>query len=499
MSPVSREKTEERTGRSRSTVLSSGSHKPWRPYAFQDLEKVSRAQQLLIQRLEWLLPSAAASGRAVESIKSRLKALFDTEVSFLVDYMHAIRPRELRKYVADPTFLAIVAPAPHKSRGFLEVELGLAHATIDTLLGGAVEAAALRPLSDIDEGVMSFVVLEALRALAPNIEPGLPRMRLEGIARSVNEAVSVLGDEPQVAVLQFKACLGDHAGFVRLFIPSTVVGMTNPPRGGQERRARRAREMQDNISRLKGVKTWIRAEIGTGEITNGDLAGLQSGDVVLIDGVSARPDLGQPGTASLRVGLGRVGHFKAQVAVVEGRYQAKVLGFVAGGEGRHAREPGEEEEEAAEALSDEDGPDRDDEEDLDELDPPELGEEEAEADEDSDYDEATSPGDLSHGASGLGSAGSAGSGGKTMSEGSSEMSGEGSELLNDIPLQIAVELSRVSASAEEVVSLKVGQVIDLHRVPGEPVDLSVNGKIVARGELVEVEGHLGVRILSLAG
>ena len=84
-----------------------------------------------------------------------------------------------------------------------------------------------------------------------------------------------------------------------------------------------------------------------------------------------------------------------------------------------------------------------------------------------------------------------------MSEG--EMSVEGAELLNDIPLQIAVELSRVSASAEEVVSLKIGQVIDLHRVPGEPVDLSVNGKIVARGELVEVEGHLGVRILSLAG
>lgn len=493
MSPRSAEQTQERTGLSRSTVLSSGSHKPWRPYTFQDLERVSRAQQLLIQRLEWLLPSAAASGRAVESIKSRLKGLFDTEVSFLVDYVHAIRPRELRKYVADPTFLAIVAPAPHKSRGFLEVELGLAHATIDTLLGGAVEAAALRPLSEIDEGVMSFVVLEALRALAPNIEPGLPRMRLEGIARSVNEAISVLGDEPQVAVLQFKACLGEHAGFVRLFIPSTVVGMTNPPRGGQERRARRAREMQDNLSRLSGVKTWIRAEIGTGELTNGDLAGLQSGDVVLIDDVSVRPDKGQPGIAALRVGLGRVGYFQSQVAVVEGRYQAKLGEFVPGEEGRHAREPGEEEEEAAEALSeDEQSPGPGDEQ-LDALDAPDLEEPGEGEDEEGDQDEATSPGDFVKSRGGASSGG-----GKTMSN-DAEPSSEGSELLNDIPLQIAVELSRVSATAEEVVSLKVGQVIDLHRVPGEPVDLSVNGKIVARGELVEVEGHLGVRILSLAG
>jgi flagellar motor switch protein FliM len=69
--------------------------------------------------------------------------------------------------------------------------------------------------------------------------------------------------------------------------------------------------------------------------------------------------------------------------------------------------------------------------------------------------------------------------------------------LSDIPLQIAVELGRVAISADEVVALKVGQVLDLNRLPNEPVDLSVNGKAVARGELVEVEGHLGVRVISL--
>jgi flagellar motor switch protein FliM len=76
---------------------------------------------------------------------------------------------------------------------------------------------------------------------------------------------------------------------------------------------------------------------------------------------------------------------------------------------------------------------------------------------------------------------------------------EGGDLLADIPLQLAVELARVPVTADEVVALKVGQVIELHRSPGEPVELSVNGKVVARGELVEVEGQLGVRVLSLAG
>ena len=71
--------------------------------------------------------------------------------------------------------------------------------------------------------------------------------------------------------------------------------------------------------------------------------------------------------------------------------------------------------------------------------------------------------------------------------------------MNDITLNMTVELGRVPITAEEVVSLKAGQVIDLGRVPGEPLDLSVGGKIVARGELVEIEGNLGVRVLSLNG
>jgi type III secretion system YscQ/HrcQ family protein len=77
--------------------------------------------------------------------------------------------------------------------------------------------------------------------------------------------------------------------------------------------------------------------------------------------------------------------------------------------------------------------------------------------------------------------------------------GEGAEMLNDIPLQIAVEIGRVPVTADEIVALKVGHVFDLNRVAGEPLDLSVNGRIVARGELVEIDGNLGVRILTLAG
>jgi type III secretion system YscQ/HrcQ family protein len=76
---------------------------------------------------------------------------------------------------------------------------------------------------------------------------------------------------------------------------------------------------------------------------------------------------------------------------------------------------------------------------------------------------------------------------------------EAADLLSDIPLQLMIELGRVPMNADEVVGLKVGHVIDLNKQAGEPLDLSVNGKVVARGEVVEIDGALGIRIVALAG
>ncbi|MGQ0505230.1 MAG: type III secretion system cytoplasmic ring protein SctQ, partial [Myxococcaceae bacterium] len=277
----------------------------WRPYRFSNLEKISRAQMLLLTRLEWLLPSAASTARVSEQVQKRLRELFETDVRMVVDYVHVLKPNQLRKIVADPTFLAVLAPAPHKTRGFLEIELSLAHAMIDELLGGGGETVALRPLTDIEEGVMSFVLLETLKALAPNIEPGLPRIRVEGIAKTVEEAAGALSEEQHVVVVQLKSVLGSHAGFVRIFLPESLLGMTSPPRDGPARKARRAVETAANIGRLAGLSTWLRAEIGRAEITGRDLGGLHAGDVVLLDEVTARTDRGEAGTARLKVGLGK--------------------------------------------------------------------------------------------------------------------------------------------------------------------------------------------------
>jgi flagellar motor switch protein FliN len=71
------------------------------------------------------------------------------------------------------------------------------------------------------------------------------------------------------------------------------------------------------------------------------------------------------------------------------------------------------------------------------------------------------------------------------------------DLLMDIPLEISVELGRVKMLVKEVVELGSGSIVEIDKAAGEPVDVMVNGRLVARGEVVVIEDNFGVRITEI--
>jgi flagellar motor switch protein FliN len=70
----------------------------------------------------------------------------------------------------------------------------------------------------------------------------------------------------------------------------------------------------------------------------------------------------------------------------------------------------------------------------------------------------------------------------------------GIELLMDVALEVSVELGRSHMAIAEILALRTGSVIELDKLAGEPVDVSVNGTLIARGEVVVVDEKFGVRI-----
>lgn len=70
-------------------------------------------------------------------------------------------------------------------------------------------------------------------------------------------------------------------------------------------------------------------------------------------------------------------------------------------------------------------------------------------------------------------------------------------LIRDVPLEVTVELGRTSKSISDILEFAPGTIIELDKIAGEPVDVLVNGKLVAKGEVVVIEENFGVRVTEI--
>lgn len=70
-------------------------------------------------------------------------------------------------------------------------------------------------------------------------------------------------------------------------------------------------------------------------------------------------------------------------------------------------------------------------------------------------------------------------------------------LLADIPVQVAVEIGRLKLPLRDLLNLEPGAVLELDRPADAPVDVLVNGRLVAHGEVVVIDGEFGVRVTDI--
>ncbi len=70
-------------------------------------------------------------------------------------------------------------------------------------------------------------------------------------------------------------------------------------------------------------------------------------------------------------------------------------------------------------------------------------------------------------------------------------------LLLDIPLQVTVELGRTRRQIRDILEMSQGFIIELDKLAGEPVDVLVNNKLIAKGEVVVIDENFGVRVTDI--
>ena len=85
----------------------------------------------------------------------------------------------------------------------------------------------------------------------------------------------------------------------------------------------------------------------------------------------------------------------------------------------------------------------------------------------------------------------------TPEENQSSLDKKNLDFILDIPLQVTVELGRTKLLVKDILQLNQGAVVELTKLAGEPLDIFVNSKLVARGEAVVVNEKFGVRLVDI--
>jgi flagellar motor switch protein FliN/FliY len=88
-------------------------------------------------------------------------------------------------------------------------------------------------------------------------------------------------------------------------------------------------------------------------------------------------------------------------------------------------------------------------------------------------------------------------GGAAARGGGVSVRGGGLDMLHDVEMEVSAELGRTRMSVRELLSLSPGAIVELDRAAGSPADLLVNGRLIARGEVVVVDENFGIRITEI--
>jgi type III secretion system YscQ/HrcQ family protein len=408
-----------------------------RPHALTPSRRLTRAQALL--------EGALLAGGGVGSLAPGVCESVGAALGRLVGAPCRLEPRaprlvscsELLELLPEPCCGAVLAREPGAPRVLVVADAPLALELLDRVLGGDGKAAHLpRPLVAAEAGVLSYVVLELLCAARADAPAGAFAALL-CLERLVGGAAEVV------------ASLGAEPGM--LFVPvaldvggtpgtvSLLVPLSLLTARGAADPARRAAWRRSLLEVAGPLRLEARVELdGAWTLSPADLLGLAPGDVVLLGCPPPRPEGAPAGLeVSARLGRGRAGALRCRL---------------------HPDDPNRLELVALETRA---------------------------TPEDLMLDAVTeAPGPHAEPAALVSGA---------------DVPCAAAALLEDVPAPVAVELGRLSLTVAQLVALEPGRILRFNRTTSDPVALALDGRLVARGELVEVDGELGVRVIALLG
>lgn len=492
-----------------------------RRFRLDELERFPREVRDVHRALFKIMPELVFADDFLAKVRQVLTQYTDMDIDLWLHSMRVVPRTKLRALIPGATFIAVIGLPPLTEKVLLEVDLRFCYRVVDALLGGrGVTVDIHRPLTEIEHGVFSFLFLKVLQLFYGDLHnPEQMGVRLEDMRNDLKSCADIVRHDDMWLVASWKMNFDLDVGYVRAVMPTSLARkiVDEHPEPGSALQQRMHDRIRERMYRLAGVTVEAPVEIGRIELSPGDVEQLDPGDIILLENCHVQISDGMiHGPATMTVGLGEHGIIHGQVGAGHGDPPQLVFEVTQIEIRQQPREhdpqiihgePGNPEEVMAEYEAPP-------EEYYDEADDGSTTEDDVFDEDwgidDEDHGEDEEYGDYEEGYEEQGyEEGYEEQGYEEGAEGYEEQPEEdipiddgdnlveAEPLLGDVPIHVVVELGRVQLTADEVIRLRAGQLMELGRSPADPVDLVVNGKLLAKGELVEIEGALGVKILNL--
>lgn len=425
-----------------------------RPYRWTHLPTIQRDEIAFFNAMAQLTPAHivpdALPGQILDAISPYIHTSFQwqwTGTSQRLDF------QQLERYCLTPTLLIHIVMLPLQQPILIELDPRLASILIDRALGGSGERIEFaRPLSEIEKGVLIYLIVKALHQAqvlwGNNVQT---EFRFVQMAHRLQDLKHDIAPDTTFYRRELHCGLIGQNGFIRVHIPTDFVteiasALPNPAQTPEENQLLRKR-----LNWLSNVPLSGLFRVGMVDLSEADLQDLWPGDTILIRecSVHRREEDGLWEGAGI-LQFSQKPHFGIRCSLHTDLNDSRIR------------------------IQ------------LDEViqiaEPPPIG-----VFDRSEFrmeDPSVNPSEYEN-------------------DPQDEMMGDDNyeefgPVISDVPVPLIVELGRVECRMKDLAYMRVGQVIELNRSPHEPLHLVVNNQVMGRGELVEVDGQLGIRIIEIA-
>lgn len=408
-----------------------------RPFRFTGLRRYTREQVALQESLAGYLSRRPFADGFADTLGQLLSRYLKVDCKVTDAQQQALARNEIPTLLPDIGCFLVIGAAPTTHKILVDLDGNIAATVIERLLGGSGEVTRIqRPLTEIEQGVLSFLILHVLAQFQDGWTTGRElALTLDRFGSRLDELQALVDAESNYQMIGYRVAIGKRMGYTRVLIPGSLVteSFAAPPRQDPPTEDERA-YMRHMLEAIGPVDVEARVELAPLDLGPQDMQALEVGDIVIIERHQvAKTAAGLEGLVTVRLGEGYNGGFRGRlISQPDDSMRLEIVEIMI-------------QEQPAEGVM--------------------VNTEEANVD------------------------------ASTQDDNFAQTEG----LLRDVAAPVVIELGRIRMNTAQVIRLKPGQILRLPRGLNDPVDLVVNGKLFGRGELIEVDGELGVRLLQVTG